>query len=270
MVQPLGIAEIPPNDVWDLYIWLLFIPGILRLFLLAGPFLRVSKQLSPHGGWILKRLKDLPVRGYTLLAVNEILAFSLPIILALGVRLMVDPLGWSSWQETNWLGFFVLFVLAFFWIFIDTIRIIKVRTMLKTIEKQNIERLRKIADKGFKARDLLRKFARRNKDKEEDKEEETVVTSVAKTSLFTWGAMALKARKLTPTGLLSSVATGAAIELSRRGAGLVSDKIDEKMQKEFEKISVSNSKTVMRSFARDLVMALAPLLALWLIPLLLP
>ena len=83
MVQPLGIAEIPPNDVWDLYIWLLFIPGILRLFLLAGPFLRVSKQLSPHGGWILKRLKDLPVRGYTLLAVNEILAFSLPIILSL-------------------------------------------------------------------------------------------------------------------------------------------------------------------------------------------
>ncbi|MBS72944.1 MAG: hypothetical protein CMA91_01645 [Euryarchaeota archaeon] len=267
MAQPFGIAEIPPNDIWDLYIWLLFIPGILRLMLLAGPFVRVSKQLSPHGGWIWKRLKELPVKGYTLLAVNEILAFSLPILLAIGVRLLVDPLGWNSWEETNWLGFFLLLILGFLWVFVDTIRIIKVRTMLKTIEKQNIERLRKIADKGFKLREILRKFARKDS---KEQEEEPVVKSVAKTSLFTWGAMALKARKLTPAGLLGSVATGAAVELSRRGAGVVSDKIDEKMQKEFEKISVSNSKTVMQSFARDLVMALAPLIALWLIPTLLP
>ena len=113
MAQPLGIAEIPPNDVWDLYIWMLFIPGILRFMLLAKPFLSVSKQLSPHGGWILKRLKELPVKGYTLLAFNEMLAFLLPIILALSVRIMVDPLGWNSWQETNWLGFLVLFILGF-------------------------------------------------------------------------------------------------------------------------------------------------------------
>ena len=267
MAQPLGIAEIPPNDVWDLYIWFLFIPGILRFFLLTRPFIRVSKQLSPHGGWIWKRLKELPVKGYTLLAFNEILAFSLPIILALSVRIFVDPLGWSSWNETNWLGFFVLFVLGFLWIFFDTMRIIKVRTMLKTIEKQNIERLRKIADKGFKLREVLRKFARRDKP---EQEEEPVTKAVAKTSLFTWGAMALKARKLTPAGLLGSVATGAAIELSRRGAGVVSDKIDEKMQKEFDKISGSTSKTVLQSFTRDLIMALAPLIALWLIPTLLP
>ena len=267
MAQPLGIAEIPPNDVWDLYIWMLFIPGILRFMLLAKPFLSVSKQLSPHGGWILKRLKELPVKGYTLLAFNEMLAFLLPIILALSVRIMVDPLGWNSWQETNWLGFLVLFILGFFWIFIDTVRILKVRAMLKTIEKQNIERLRKIADKGFKLRELLRKFARKDKP---EQEQETVTKSVAKASLFTWGAMALKARKLTPAGLLGSVATGAAIELSRRGAGVVSDKIDEKMQKEFEKISISNTRTVMQSFARDLAMALLPLVALWLIPMLLP
>jgi hypothetical protein len=140
--------------------------------------------------------------------------------------------------------------------------------MLKSIQKQNIERLRKVADTGFKLRGWLRKFARRDKD--ENVDEENVTTAVAKTSLKTWGLLALKARKLTPAGLLGAVASGAAIELTRRGAGVVSDKIDDKMQEEFKKISVSNSNTVIQMFLRDFLMGIAPLLALWLIPMLLP
>ena len=31
--------------------------------LLAKPFLRVTKQLAPHGGWFLKRLNELPIKG---------------------------------------------------------------------------------------------------------------------------------------------------------------------------------------------------------------
>jgi hypothetical protein len=140
--------------------------------------------------------------------------------------------------------------------------------MLKSIQKQNIERLRKVADTGFKLRGWLRKFARRDKD--ENVDEENVTTAVAKTSLKTWGLLALKARKLTPAGLLGAVASGAAIELTRRGAGVVSDKIDDKMQEEFKKISVSNSNTVIQMFLRDFLLGMAPLLALWLIPMLLP
>ena len=34
------------------------------MFLLAKPFFSVTKQLAPHGGWVLKRLKELPVKGY--------------------------------------------------------------------------------------------------------------------------------------------------------------------------------------------------------------
>ena len=48
----------------------------MRVVLLAKPFLSVTKQLAPHGGWVLKRLKELPVKGYTLLALNEVLSFS--------------------------------------------------------------------------------------------------------------------------------------------------------------------------------------------------
>ena len=140
--------------------------------------------------------------------------------------------------------------------------------MLKTIEKQNIARLKKIADTGFKLREWLRKFARR--DKEPDVEQDMVVTAVAKTSLKTWGLLAFKARKFTPAGLVGAVATGAAIELTRRGAGVVSDKIDDKMQEEFNKFSVATSKTVLQMFVRDFVLGMLPLVALWLIPTLLP
>jgi len=71
-------------------------------------------------------------------------------------------------------------------------------------------------------------------------------------------------------GLVGAVASGAAIELTRRGAGAVSDKIDDKMQEEFKKISVSNSNTVIQMFLRDFLLGMTPLVALWLIPMLLP
>ena len=140
--------------------------------------------------------------------------------------------------------------------------------MLRTIEKQNIARLKKIADTGFKLRGWLRKFSRR--DEESEAEEESVTTTVAKNSLKTWGLLALKARKFTPAGLVGAVATGAAIELTRRGAGVVSDKIDDKMQEEFNKFSVATSNTVLQMFIRDFVLGMLPLVALWLIPVVLP
>tara|TARA_Y100001968_G_C19321084_1_gene699305 strand:- start:708 stop:1121 length:414 start_codon:yes stop_codon:yes gene_type:complete len=137
--------------------------------------------------------------------------------------------------------------------------------MLSAIEKRNIERLRKIADTGFGIRNILRKFS-----KKEDEGEEEIGTSIAKNSLKTWGLLAFKARKFTPAGLLTSVATGAAIEVARKGAGKVSDIIDEKMQKEFEKISAAQSSTLLILFLRDLAMGIAPLVILWIVELSFP
>ena len=268
MVEPFGLVEIPPSNVWELYILFLLIPGFLRVILLAKPFLSVTRQLAPHGGWVLKRLKDLPVKGYTLLALNEILSFSLPILVVLLFRLWTDPLGWSTWGETSVIGLFFLICLAILWLLVDIYRILRVRRMLRTIQKQNIGRLKAIADTGFKVRGWLRKFSRR--DKVEPEEEEPVSKTVAKNSLKTWGLLALKARKLTPAGLVGAVATGAAIELTRRGAGVVSDKIDDKMQEEFNKFSVATSNTVIQMFFRDFILGMLPLVALWLIPTLLP
>jgi len=260
--QPIEFAQFPPNDVWDAYIWFLLIPMVMRLVLLARPFLRVTKQLSPHGGWIFKRLKELPVRGFTLLALNELLSFSLPMLLVLMIRIIFDPLGWDSWSETNIAGLVWIILFAIVWIVLDFWRVMRVNRMLKAVEKQNIERLKLVANTGLKARGWLRRFAK----KEEPEKQDGVTKSLTKNSLKTWGLMAVKARRFTPAGLVSAIATGAAIEIARRGAGKVSDYIDEKVQQEFEKISIANTKTLMMLFFRDLAMGIAPLVILWIIP----
>ena len=50
----------------------------------------------------------------------------------------------------------------------------RVRRMLRTIQKQNIERLRKMADTGFKLRDMASKILS-SRDKDEAAVEEAVV-----------------------------------------------------------------------------------------------
>lgn len=266
MVEPLALISIPPNNIWETYILFLFIPMIMRTFLLINPFIRVTKQLLPHGNWALKRLKDLPVKGYSLLAFNEFLAFFIPMLIVFIFRISSDPLGWPDWDKTNLFGIIIIILFTSIWIFLDLLRIFRVKNMLNAVEKKNIQRLKKIADTGFSIRGMLRKFSK----KEQEEENEELASSIAKTSLKTWGLFALKARKFTPAGLVTSVATGAAIEVARKGAGKVSDILDEKMQSEFEKFSAAQSKTLMILFLRDLAMGIAPLVILWVVQLAFP
>ena len=264
MVEPLSLISIPPNNIWEAYILFLFVPMLMRMLFLTNPFVRVTKQLVPHGDWAIKRLKDLPIKGYSLLIFNEILAFFIPMLVVFAFRISSDPLGWTDWNNTNFFGIVIILLFTSIWIFLDLLRIFRVRNMLSAIEKRNIERLKKIADTGFGIRNILRRFS-----KKEDNQQE-IGTDIAKNSLKTWGLLALKARRFTPAGLLTSVATGAAIEVARKGAGRVSDIIDEKMQKEFEKISAAQSSTLLILFLRDLIMGIAPLVILWIVELSFP
>jgi len=261
VVQPISIPAFPPEEVWGTYIWLLLIPFTLRVLLLTGPFTRVTKQLSPHSGWILKRFRELPIKGFGMLAFNEILAFFIPMLVVFIFRMTRDPLGWNDWASSNSTGLAVLMIVTMGWIVFDLFRIARVRRMLSAVEKQNIERLKVMADAGMGVRGLLRKFA--GKDNPEPETDTT--KKVAKGFLATWGLMALKARKFTPAGLVGAVATGAAIELARKGASKVSDKIDERLQFEFEKIAEANTKTLILFFLRDLAMGLFPLFAIWIV-----
>ncbi len=135
--------------------------------------------------------------------------------------------------------------------------------MLVAIERQNVTKLRKLADAGFGIRRWLNKFSRKD---ETDSEKAKRASKSAGKKI---GSLLLL-RRMTPAGLVGAVATGAAVEAARIGAGKVTEMIDEKMQNEFDKIAKSNTNTLLLLFVRDFAMGVAPLLALWLVPMLLP
>ena len=256
----------PPENVWEMYVGIIiWIPLLMRLVFLTGPFRRTLAKLVPHGGWVIRRIKEAPIKGLGLLMFNETLGFILPPLLVLSFRMLSDPLGWETWGQTPTFAGLMLLLLLGLWVFFDFLRILRIRRMLKAIEKQNISRLKKIADAGFGLRGWLRKFSGKDKSEEEQASEGSTINKVAKGALATWGMRIFSARKLTPAGLLSSVAMSAAVEGARYGAGKVSDHIDEKLQEEFEKVSAANSSTLLVIFLRDVAMGLYPLLAIGII-----
>lgn len=263
MAEAISMPVFPPENVWDLYILFLFVPFLLRFLFLTRPFYRVTKQLVPHGKWFFKQIRELPIKGLGIIAFNEVMAFSIPIFLVLVLRTFSGGLGWESWDETPMLGLAFLIFLTLLWLTFDMFRIFRVRRMLLAIEKQNISKLRKYADAGLGVRSWLKKFSK--KDETDAEKAKRTGSSVGKKV----GKLMLL-RKLTPAGLATAVATGAAIEAARLGAGKVTDIIDEKMQQEFNKIAESNTDTLLVLLLRDFVMGLAPLVALWLIPIILP
>ena len=240
--------------------FIIWLPLAFRLFFLAIPFRKVVMKLVPHTGWALKSIKQLPIKGLGLLALNETLAFLIPPLMVLSIRMFTDPFGWESWSEMNNTSIALLFILTLVWIFFDLFRIGKVRRMLIAIEKHDIDRIKKLADAGIKTRSWLRRFARKGKNAEETK------SKLVKNSAKTVGYRLLRFRKLTPAGLLGSVALGASIEMARAGAGKISDAVDKKLQQEFENIAKVNTKQLIWLFIRDLFMGIVPLIALALLP----
>ena len=82
MATPLQFPEIPPAGPWEGYVLVvIWLPMLLRLLFLVVPFRKAISQLAPHSGWALKQLRELPVKGFGILALNEILAFSIPQLL---------------------------------------------------------------------------------------------------------------------------------------------------------------------------------------------
>ena len=267
MAEPLSLPEFPPDGPWSAYVlFVIWVPMILRVLFLVLPFRKAINKLAPHTGWAFKQLRSLPVRGFGILAVNEILAFLIPPLIVLLLRLLLDPIGWQSWDEVSTLGMVLLFMFIVAWIILDLLRILRVRRMLKAINRYDVDKLRKIADAGLGVRGWLRKFSGRDKKEEE---QEPTANRVAKKSLKIWAARAFALRKLTPQGLLSSLAIGAAVEAARTGAGKISDRIDQKMQEEFDKIAKVNTKTLLGLLLRDFAMGILPLFALAILPILL-
>ena len=98
--KAIGFPEIPPAGPWDSYVLvIIWLPLILRILLLLVPFRKAISKLAPHTGWALKQLKNLPIRGFGLLALNEILAFMIPPILVLLIRFWPIGLEWTKCEK---------------------------------------------------------------------------------------------------------------------------------------------------------------------------
>ena len=96
-VQPIALPNFPPEGPWDAYVSIIiWTPLILRILFLMVPFRNAIRKLAPHAGWALKQVRDLPVRGFGLLAANEILAILFPPLAVLMVRMLFDPIGWQN------------------------------------------------------------------------------------------------------------------------------------------------------------------------------
>ena len=150
MAEPLALPEFPPDGPWSAYVlFIIWVPLLLRILFLVLPFRKAIKKLAPHTGWALKQLRELPVRGFGILAINEILAFMIPPFVVLMLRLLLDPIGWQSWDEVSVFGIVLLSMLVSVWIVLDLLRIFRVRRMLKAIDRYDVDKLRKIADAGL-------------------------------------------------------------------------------------------------------------------------
>lgn len=262
MSEPIDWPEIPPSGPWAAYVLIIiWLPLVFRLFLLFVPFRKAVLQLAPHAGWAIKKVKHLPIKGFGVLAINEILAFMVPPLIVLSLRLFSDPIGWKEWSEVSNIGLLMLIFFTILWIFIDIIRIGKIRKMLNAIEKQDLDKMKIIAETGLNTRTWLRKFARKG-----DKKKEANLDNVAKNSVGTIGYRIWKTRRLTPMGLLGSIAFGATVEMARVGAGKLSDAVDNKLQKEFDNLAKINTKSLITLFMRDLAMGVIPIVILWILP----
>jgi len=266
--DPLQIPSFPPEGPWELYVSvLIWLPFFFRALLLTRPLYKVIKKYAPHGGWAIRQLRELPIKGLYILVLNESIAFLLPPLIVILFRSQFDPAGWQSWSEVGFIGFILLLIFFSFWIVIDAYRIFRVRRMLISVDRYDVEKLKKIADISIKTRRFFRRFSK--KETEDGADETTALDAasrIGKRSAKAWGLQALRMRKFTPAGLLTSVAVGAAIEAARAGAGKVSDIIDEKMQEEFDNLAVTNTKSMVMLFLRDLSMAVAPILIFAILP----
>ena len=266
MVEPLQLPEIPPDGPWSAYVLvIIWLPLLFRIMFLLFPFRRALARLVPHTKWALKALRELPIRGIGLLVANEVIAFTIPPLVVLTLRFFFDPIGWRTWSEVPATGLALLVLLVVVWLILDFLRIARVRRMLKAIEKHDIEKMQKLADAGIKTRKWLRRFSGQDKKKKAESADDPG-TAIATSSAKRWGRRILLTRRITPAGLLGSVAFSASVQLAKTGAGKLSDAVDNRLQKEFDNLAQTNTKTLLMLLVRDLLMGVLPILALAALP----
>ncbi len=160
MTEVLAPPSLPPVSPWEAYLIIIFVPFLLRLIFVAPPLLDLVQTYAPpgdrakHAKWFLSRLKRLPVEGFWLIVLNEVLAFVLPGVLALAARAYVGPIGWDSW-DIPMLGLALLVLAGSVWIGVDFGRVAQSRMDIRRLGQLNLESAKQVVDTAVVGREFL-------------------------------------------------------------------------------------------------------------------
>lgn len=144
MAEAIAFPSLPPASPWDAYLLILIIPFILRLIFVMPPLIDLVNTYAPPGErtkhlkWFSERLRKLPIEGFWLIVVNEILCFLLPAIIAITARIWFGPIGWPSWAETPDIGVTLLLIAGAAWIITDFTKVTRSRRGIQLLAKYNL------------------------------------------------------------------------------------------------------------------------------------
>ena len=111
-MQAIYVPSIPPASAFEAYLLLLIIPFVFRLVMVVPPLFDIISKYGGDAKWFWGRIRQIRIKGLSLLIFNEVISLILPVLLAIFARSMFDPVGCPDWEATPSTGVFILF--AFF------------------------------------------------------------------------------------------------------------------------------------------------------------
>jgi hypothetical protein len=161
MLDALAIPSVPPLSPFEAYTIILLVPFLLRILFIAPPLLDLSQKILPKDGrtkhikWALDRIKRLNAESFFAIILNEILALSLPAVIALLARLYYGPIGWENW-EIPMLGLVLLTISGLLWIAFDFGRVAQSRSDIRRLAAFDIDSARVAVDSAVAGREVLK------------------------------------------------------------------------------------------------------------------
>ena len=144
MAEAIAFPSLPPASPWDAYLLILIIPFVLRLIFVLPPLIDLVNTYAPPGErtkhlkWFSQRLRKLPIEGFWLIVVNEVLSFLLPALIAITARVWFGPIGWLSWEETPDIGVTLLMIAGAAWVITDFNKVTRSRRDIQLLAKYNL------------------------------------------------------------------------------------------------------------------------------------
>ncbi len=270
----------PPTGPWELYAtYLIFIPLLLRFFILGRPVYRAVHHLAPHAGWAVKKVKQIEVKGFHYIIVNEIFALVFPIALVIMVRLMAGPVGWSEWSDVSLVGSILLILALIIWITFDAIRLMPARRLFLLAGERDMKKVKLTIETIFTARGILAWFSGFKSlaatagtlvdGQEEDEALEDTSGADDEDAEPKAAASGLSSLKSAAKALMGQAA-GKVLEVAKAGVQTIADKgknlIDNQIKKQVNTLIEEMSKRKVPNLLRDVGMAVGPIIALWGIP----